>query len=344
MAVTDLWVKRDGTPSKRYGVGLRYRVSLPGHPSQAFRVKAAAKAHEAKLLTHGPTKPAAETSVGELLPKWLAGKGYLSPGAHSVVVAGAARVRDRWGGVMVDQVFSHDVQEWISGITVERDGERVPASRDTMSKTLGALRGTLDIAVTLGLIDSNPCVGVKLKRAERRDARFLSVKEVRVLAGKADGDGRPMIWLLATTGVRVGECCRLDVGDIDAKRRRLRVRKSKNGEARDVPIPASVLAMLDLSREKGSPLFASKLGKRVEVRNWRRRVFAPAAEAAGFTDLHVHDLRHTAASLMIRSGATPKDVQKALGHKSASMTLDLYAGWWDDALDGVSNRMEKLLD
>ena len=57
----------------------------------------------------------------------------------------------------------------------------------------------------------------------------------------------------------------------------------------------------------------------------------------------MHDLRHTAASLMIRSGATPKDVQMALGHKSASMTLDLYAGWWSDALDGVSAKMEKML-
>lgn len=340
MAVTDLWVKRDGSPSSRNGVGLRYRVKVPGHPAKSFRNKAPAKAYEMKLKSQGPVKAAPTTTVGELLPKWLAGKDYLSPSAKSVVVAGAGRVRERWGDVTVHEVYAHDVQEWIVSIMV---GDR-PASRDMMAKTLAALRGTLEIARTLGLIDSNPCVGIKLPRAERRDALFLDVPGLKGLAAKGKGDAQPMIWLLGTTGIRVGECCRLNVGDIDVERARLRVRKSKNGTARDVPIPASVLAMLRVEgRAKDEPLFLSERKRRVEVRNWRRHVFAPAAEAAGIKDLRVHDLRHTAASLMIRSGATPKDVQMALGHKSASMTLDLYAGWWSDALDGVSAKMEKML-
>lgn len=344
MAVTDLWIKRDGTPTKRHGVGLRYRVSVYGHPAKAFRVKAAARAHELELLTRGPARPAAEVTVGELLPTWLSGKARLTPSAYGAYAAGAGRVRERWGATMVDQVFAHDVQAWVSGLAVERDGASVPASRDTCSKALAALRGSLAIARTLGHIEANPCDGVTLARAERRDARFLTVAEVRALAGHAEGDGPVMVWLLATTGIRVGECCALNVGDVDARRGRLRVRRSKNGTARDVPIPSSVLAMLDLGRGKGEPLFRSERGRRVEVRNWRRRTFSPAAVAFGRPELHVHDLRHTAASLMIRSGATPKDVQRALGHKSASMTLDLYAGHWDDALDGVSRRMEVMIE
>lgn len=59
--------------------------------------------------------------------------------------------------------------------------------------------------------------------------------------------------------------------------------------------------------------------------------------------LRIHDLRHTAASLMILSGATVKDVQAALGHKSAAMTLDRYAGWWDTGLDEVGRRMDALV-
>ena len=341
MAVTDLWVKRDGTPSKRYGVGLRYRVSLPGHPSQAFRVKAAAKAHEAKLLTQGPTKPAAETSVGELLPKWLAGKEHLSKSGIGVASAAAARVRERWGAEMVDQVLQHDVQAWVSGMTVERDGKQVGASRDTRAKALGCLRGVLDIAITLDLIEANPCVGVKLNRAQRRDARFLTVPEVRKLAAASTMPA--MVWLLATTGLRVGECCALNVGDVDATRGRLRVRKSKNATARDVPVTASVLAMLDLKRAKSEPLFTSARGGRVEVANWRHRTFAPAAEKIGMPELHIHDLRHTAASLMIASGADVKKIQQALGHKHATMTLDLYGHLFDAGLDVVSDRMEKMI-
>lgn len=57
----------------------------------------------------------------------------------------------------------------------------------------------------------------------------------------------------------------------------------------------------------------------------------------------MHDLRHTAASLAIASGATVKDVQAMLGHKSAAMTLDTYAGWWDAGLDEVARRMDSLI-
>ena len=129
---------------------------------------------------------------------------------------------------------------------------------------------------------------------------------------------------LGTCGPRIGEAVAANVGDVDRKRRRLRIPKSKNGEARDVPILPEVLALLDLDRDPAEPLFVSPRGKRLNADNWRSRVFAKAVEAAGLPPMDVHDLRHTAASLMIASGASVKDVQYALGHKSAKVTLDLY--------------------
>lgn len=56
-----------------------------------------------------------------------------------------------------------------------------------------------------------------------------------------------------------------------------------------------------------------------------------------------HDLRHTAASLMVRAGANVKAVQRQLGHKSAAMTLDVYADLFDDDLDELSERMGEML-
>ncbi|WP_269454383.1 tyrosine-type recombinase/integrase [Microbacterium sp. CH1] len=53
------------------------------------------------------------------------------------------------------------------------------------------------------------------------------------------------------------------------------------------------------------------------------------------------DLRHTAASLAISSGALVKAVQRMLGHKSAAMTLDTYADLFDDNLDDVANRLDE---
>jgi hypothetical protein len=53
-----------------------------------------------------------------------------------------------------------------------------------------------------------------------------------------------------------------------------------------------------------------------------------------------HDLRHTAASLTVRAGADVKVVQRMLGHASAAMTLDVYAGLFAEALDQVATRLK----
>lgn len=55
----------------------------------------------------------------------------------------------------------------------------------------------------------------------------------------------------------------------------------------------------------------------------------------------IHDLRHTAASLAISSGANVKAVQRMLGHASAAMTLDTYADLFDDDLDAVSDALDR---
>lgn len=57
----------------------------------------------------------------------------------------------------------------------------------------------------------------------------------------------------------------------------------------------------------------------------------------------VHDLRHTCASLLVYAGADVKAVQRQLGHKSAAMTLDVYAGLFDADLDAVVEAMNGLL-
>jgi integrase len=53
-----------------------------------------------------------------------------------------------------------------------------------------------------------------------------------------------------------------------------------------------------------------------------------------------HALRHTAASLAIAAGADVKVVQQMLGHKSATMTLDLYGHLFPDRLDTVADAMD----
>ena len=70
-----------------------------------------------------------------------------------------------------------------------------------------------------------------------------------------------------------------------------------------------------------------------------RTAFGAAAATIGVPDLYPHQLRHTAASLAIASGADVKVIQQMLGHGSATMTLDTYGHLFDNRLDEVAEAM-----
>jgi integrase len=71
-------------------------------------------------------------------------------------------------------------------------------------------------------------------------------------------------------------------------------------------------------------VFTGPRGGALQAQVFQRAVLTNAADALGRGGLHPRALRHTAASLAIASGANLKVVQQMLGHKSATMTLDLY--------------------
>lgn len=88
-------------------------------------------------------------------------------------------------------------------------------------------------------------------------------------------------------------------------------------------------------------IFTTPLGAPMRHGNFVQRVFNPAVPAAGLERMTPHDLRHTAASLAVASGATVKGVQRMLGHKDAAMTLNVYADLFDDELDSVGSRLDE---
>ena len=73
---------------------------------------------------------------------------------------------------------------------------------------------------------------------------------------------------------------------------------------------------------------------------FQRSAFTAAADRVGVEGMHPHELRHTAASLAIAAGANVKVVQTMLGHKSATMTLDLYGHLFPDQLDEVADALD----
>lgn len=165
-----------------------------------------------------------------------------------------------------------------------------------------------------------------------------------------------LVYLLAYCGLRFGEAAGLRVGDVDLTRRRLRVERPisdvdghlvtttpKSHHSREVPVPALLAAMLAGvvdGRSADTPLFTGPGGGLLRGNNFRRRSFDRATATVGLAGLTPHELRHTAASLAVSAGASVKAVQRMLGHASAAMTLDVYAGLFGDDLDAVADRLD----
>jgi integrase len=85
------------------------------------------------------------------------------------------------------------------------------------------------------------------------------------------------------------------------------------------------------------------LGPPAGNKSWLPGAVARCQKAdSTFPRVTAHDLRHTAASLAISSGANPKVVQRMLGHASAAMTLDVYADLFDSDLDTVAESVSKM--
>jgi integrase len=259
------------------------------------------------------------------------------------------QVLPTWDRVPLKAVTHSDVSRWVAQLVA--DG----LSARTVQKAHRVLSLVLDLAVRDGRLTRNPAAGVRLPRAIGARKRFLTAAEVAALA-EASGRDRVLVYVLAYCGLRFGEAAGLQVGDVDLARRRLRVLRSvsdvdgrlvvttpKTHHTREVPVPAFVAAMLadaTHGRPTDAPLFTGPSGGLLRGNNFRRRSFDRAAASIGLTGITPHELRHTAASLAVSAGANVKAVQRMLGHASAAMTLDVYAGLFGDDLDQVADRLD----
>lgn len=112
-----------------------------------------------------------------------------------------------------------------------------------------------------------------------------------------------------------------------------------------MPVPRSLTPAIERAcggkREDDLVFPAADSGFLMRVHGPGKRWFWNAVLEAGVPRLSLHDLRHTVASLAVRSGTNVKAVQRMLGHASAAMTLDVYAGLVDDDLDQVAARLDK---
>ncbi|MBB4140404.1 tyrosine-type recombinase/integrase [Microbacterium invictum] len=130
----------------------------------------------------------------------------------------------------------------------------------------------------------------------------------------------------------------------------IQVGTPKSSQRRSVPYPEGLdplLAAACAGKPSDGLLFGNG-NTHMKKENGERSWFATAVRRAQRIDpsiprLTPHDLRHTAASLAISSGANVKAVQRMLGHASAAMTLDTYVDLFDDDLDSVASKLNEAM-
>jgi len=210
----------------------------------------------------------------------------------------------------------------------------VTKAAQLVSKALGA-------AADERLITRNPAAGLPLPRVEVEEMRFLAPAEVAALVEAIDPRYRTWALTAAYSGLRFGELAGLRRSRLDLLRRRIEVfeivvevrghhyfgpPKTRAGR-RSVPIPAFLadeLALTAGALDPGALVFPAPEGGPLRASSWRRRVWQPAIQSAGVAPLRPHDLRHTAVTLWIAAGASPKEIAVWAGHSSVSSVLDRY--------------------
>lgn len=339
----------------------RYRGGDGRQHSRAFARKVEAekwlRAELARLDQGSWVDPTAgAVQFGDYSQSWLAGLHDVKPktraGYESLL---RSRVLPDFAGAKLSGITPEAVRGWVAAMA----GEGLSAARIRQARQV--LHAVLEQAVADGRLVRNPVDRVKAPTVRPRRQNFLTAEQVAALADAAEarqpGAG-VLLRFLAYSGLRWGEAVALRVGAVSVERRRVRVRESatevggklifgapKTHETRVVIVPGFVMDRL-ARRLDGKPpetlVFTAPQGGPLRVSNFRRSVWQPAVAAAGLpADLVPHDLRDTAASLMISAGASIKAVQRALGHASAKMTLDTYGSLFEDDLEQLADRLEE---
>ncbi len=206
----------------------------------------------------------------------------------------------------------------------------------------------LNDAIKLGLLRNSPMPRVTAPRIAHREMQTLSMDQALQLFHAVEGSPlEAFLVLLTLTGLRFGEAAALRWEDIDFSRRVITVRRALHRAGGGIHfaepktrtsrrtvffgqrvsdvlsrqwqqaqrITSPLYPELVFHSTQGMPLHTSEVGAAL------KRLLA----SVGLAPMRVHDLRHTAATLMLEQGVHPKMVQEMLGHSSIAMTMDLYS-------------------
>jgi integrase len=267
----------------------------------------------------------------------------------------AQMLADWWlehlGSMRVDRIRARHIRSVLDAMAT------AGVSARSIAESKAIISSCLARAVDVGLIDANPAAGIRVSAGRRARLAVPTTEQVDELLAVAEGTTWDLpLALAAYTGMRRGEVMGLQWGNVDLDERTIRVTHSLH---RVSDADGSRLVLLDTKTETSTREFmvASSLVERLRShrreQNERRLTIGPgwqnldlvcdrgdggpldpdsfshgfkrAVAAAGLPqETRLHDIRHSVATTLLRSGVDAKIVSSMLGHSTVSFTQDQY--------------------
>ena len=345
----------EGTIYKRQDGRWVASVTLPGGRRKSFygttRQEVAQKLTLGlKARLDGMPLPSEQLKVGRYLQEWLQST------QHSVRPSTWRRYEQllrihaipALGTLSLTRLEPHHIQKLYTDCLTQG---LAPA---TVRQLHAVLRRALGQATKWGTVARNVAALVSPPRVKRHEITPLTAAQARALLDAAQDARLEALYALAlSTGMRLGELLglrwqdvALDAGILKVEHTLLRLRdglqltepKTARSRRRIALTPQAVDALrqhrarqaaerlhLGAAWEDHDLVFANEIGKPIEAGNLLRRSFWPLLAKARLQRIRFHDLRHTAATLMLQQGVHPKVVSELLGHSSIGLTLDVYS-------------------
>jgi integrase len=251
------------------------------------------------------------------------------------------------GQITLGNLRTWHLQELYTHLTSQ--GVGIP----TIRKVHKLLHSSLELAVETGTIGRNPASYAHPPKEPFSEMKILDEIQVnRFLVSIIGHKWEALFHLAITTGMRRGELLGLKWDDMDWDKRTITVQrqlalpdeagaefislKTKSGKRSVLLGEKSILVLRDhyerqqLRRQAARNEWVDHCLIFTNSKGWPIcpghliRVFQELLNAAGLPKIRFHDLRHTAASLMLNNSISPIVVSQRLGHSKASTTLDLY--------------------
>jgi len=198
---------------------------------------------------------------------------------------------------------------------------------------------------------------IKPLKMKRSDVMPFSLEEVQRILQTVRADYRNYFAVRFFTGMRTGEVHGLKWKYVDFERRLILVRESivlneedelkTDGSMRDIQMNQMVYDALKAQRQASDEfatyVFANRLGKPLDNKNFIDRVWAPLLRHLGLAIRRPYQMRHTAATLWLASGEAPEWIARQLGHSSTEMLFRVYSRYVPNLTRKDGSAMDRLL-